>query len=771
MTALVRILTTSTLDSSPAILLIAPDGSKILVNCGEGNQRAFLNNSQRLSTVHTVCLTHLAPEAIGGLPGTILTSADAVASSTADKALRKAGSIPDGKPVDPNDRLPSLVVVGPQGTRSFFKSLRHFMYREQFHIRFHEGEVEGLAPRKRERPFAKSKKGKDVPAELAFAFSIQSLAFSESSDSPPDVPPAGKRPRTESHRHSTQHMSYIFSTNPLPGKFLPDKAAALGIPKGPLYAQLKSGKTVTFTVSGTEHTVESSQVMAPGSPGVAVAVLWYPSRSIAEQLVRSEALHKILNSEDTHLDIVIHVAPRDLFVEFGPTYWEEQGWHVQEGHLPEHVFVESGDGFSRGHGGSPFRSAALGAKTRSLLCPEVYARPEPGRHLEPLRLDVRFHVGCPMMEYTLVPRSKRGFGTSYVVQTDEEQEIEASQVVHSTGALELATQIRNNVKSSSVVDTSEGELIFTGTGSALPCKHRNVSGIYLKQPDGRSMLLDVGEGTIGQLLRAHGSNKSPRTILENIKVVWLSHPHADHHLGLLTLLHLRQASDQIVLIAPLPILRFLEEYAAAVDPSIADSYVWIDCRDLKQGSIKYQEQIEKALGITSCHTVPVTHCSHAFAVILQGTAFGTVVYSGDCRPSSSLAAAAEGADLLIHEATFEDGMEAEAVLKRHSTVGEALTVAAQMKARCVVLTHFSQRYPKIPPTAKHEGDRPIVFAFDYMRLTPQSLQLAAQLTPAVRLLYPVDTAEDAPTESSQVAAAAMSIPGFFADSTLVNSHR
>ena len=35
--------------------------------------------------------------------------------------------------------------------------------------------------------------------------------------------------------------------------------------------------------------------------------------------------------------------------------------------------------------------------------------------------------------------------------------------------------------------------------------------------------------------------------------------------------------------------------------------------------------------------------------------------------------------------------------KRHSTVTEALTVAEQMGAFCTVLTHFSQRYPRLPP--------------------------------------------------------------------------
>ena len=51
-------------------------------------------------------------------------------------------------------------------------------------------------------------------------------------------------------------------------------------------------------------------------------------------------------------------------------------------------------------------------------------------------------------------------------------------------------------------DKDAGCLIFTGTGSAIPCKHRNVTGIYLGMNDGSGMLLDVGEGTLGQLIRS-----------------------------------------------------------------------------------------------------------------------------------------------------------------------------------------------------------------------------------------------------------------------------
>ena len=55
--------------------------------------------------------------------------------------------------------------------------------------------------------------------------------------------------------------------------------------------------------------------------------------------------------------------------------------------------------------------------------------------------------------------------------------------------------------------------------------------------------------------------------------------------------------------------------------------------------------------------------------------------------------AGANADLLIHEATFEAALHAEAVAKAHCTLAEAFAVARDMRARTALFTHFSQRYP------------------------------------------------------------------------------
>jgi ribonuclease Z len=82
-----------------------------------------------------------------------------------------------------------------------------------------------------------------------------------------------------------------------------------------------------------------------------------------------------------------------------------------------------------------------------------------------------------------------------------------------------------------------------------------------------------------------------------------------------------------------------------------------------------------------------------------------VVYSGDTRPCSELVADGAGADLLIHEATHSDDMIDKARSDRHSTVGEAIDISVQMRAKYTILTHFSSRFEKMVPDVRAYGSR------------------------------------------------------------------
>lgn len=106
--------------------------------------------------------------------------------------------------------------------------------------------------------------------------------------------------------------------------------------------------------------------------------------------------------------------------------------------------------------------------------------------------------------------------------------------------------------------------------------------------------------------------------------------------------------------------------------------------------------MRKATSLSNLVTTPVSHCYGAQAVSLTFPNGFKFSYSGDCRPSNKFAIIGKGSTVLLHEATFDDELIGDAEAKKHSTTSEAIGVGMAMGARRLILTHFSQRYQKIP---------------------------------------------------------------------------
>ncbi len=95
--------------------------------------------------------------------------------------------------------------------------------------------------------------------------------------------------------------------------------------------------------------------------------------------------------------------------------------------------------------------------------------------------------------------------------------------------------------------------------------------------------------------------------------------------------------------------------------------------------------------------VPTPHCFDSHAIILKlyedvasKQHFKKIMYTGDTRPDRTIIERGQGADVLIHECTYEPNRESLAKSRMHSTFNEALRVAMLMEAKNLVLTHFSQ---------------------------------------------------------------------------------
>ena len=97
--------------------------------------------------------------------------------------------------------------------------------------------------------------------------------------------------------------------------------------------------------------------------------------------------------------------------------------------------------------------------------------------------------------------------------------------------------------------------------------------------------------------------------------------------------------------------------------------------------------------------VEVDHCPQSYACLLMSREHGNIMYSGDTLPCQNLINYGQGVRVMIHEATLGDGMEEDAIVKKHTTTSQAIRIAQKCNAWRTILTHFSPRYQKIAETS------------------------------------------------------------------------
>jgi len=271
---------------------------------------------------------------------------------------------------------------------------------------------------------------------------------------------------------------------------------------------------------------------------------------------------------------------------------------------------------------------------------------------------------------------------------------------------------------------------FLGTSAARPTVERNVSGLAIHR-EGETLLFECGEGTQRQMMR-YGVSFA-------LSEIFFTHFHADHFLGVIGLIRtlgLQGRPEPLFLYGPKGAKKVL---STAMQLGVERVSFPIEITEVKAGDtlksaaardgydihafptehgggpsigyvLKEHERrgrfdVEKAraLGIpegplwgklTKGEAVQLSNGQTVRPSDVVGAARPgrLVAFTGDTRPCAATVDAAQGADLLIHEATFGEEERERARDTGHSTAKEAAQIALASNAKRLLLSHVSARY-------------------------------------------------------------------------------
>lgn len=737
------------------------DSGRYLFECGDGTQRVCTELGTKLSRLRSIYLSSLSAPSIGGLFGLMLTVADA------------------GKE--------RVSIAAPGGLPSLFNSARSFCYRPSLVHTFHQ-------------------------VNLQSPQSSLPITVTDDENVTIEAVPINSRRNVQIETAFGLHFDavcYICRLRDIRGKFDPQRAQALGVKKGRLFGLLQKGQNVTID-DGT--VVKSTDVVSPSTPGPLVFVIACPSQHHIPSLTSAHALQPAALDLFTQSDknpkrtcVFFHLAPRDVLCNPDYRSWCDQ-FEKDVNHIalhpsmstPKATYLSQGEDIAKLHftvdkkifplpenvlgSGADYVQDTVREGILNLEQPPKEAVSSDGAmsRFEKKETDSIFSVAdfkwtgnwieaeCKM-RFNLAPASSIGLETSFVrdrfVKWAGDPEFLRWRDVVPEGSSE-PEPAGEDLKTPHCISTmSAGKTVirFLGTGAAIPGKHRNVSGIMVDLFERGSILLDCGEGTWGQMVRLMGLDRAQRAVA-SLRVIFISHMHADHHLGLLSILYWRSKAiherrelgqgPQLVLIGPSQLQDWLHAFEAAAQVPLVNelrtenrTFRFFNAMSLTDPQTVESRLFNDTFGLeVGC--VEVIHCPYSYGVIIKDCVHGwKMVYSGDTRPCPKLAEAGKGATLAIHEATLEDEMSEEAKEKLHCTVGEALKVCSEdMGAWRTILTHFSQRYPRIPclkdETVKLMYKSRAAIAVDFMCVDFTDLVQLPRIVQAMKATFPDEKVEE-----------------------------
>ncbi|GAB6898422.1 ribonuclease Z [Kineosporia succinea] len=265
---------------------------------------------------------------------------------------------------------------------------------------------------------------------------------------------------------------------------------------------------------------------------------------------------------------------------------------------------------------------------------------------------------------------------------------------------------------------SRREVVTLGTSCQIPTRERNHVATYLRLGD-LGVLVDCGEGTQRQVVRA-GLRTS------QIDALFLTHEHGDHTYGVPGLLNRRRVEDvpgPLPVAAPAEAIERLSLLTSFATNGPEPLHEWIpaghgEVLRLRSWTVRSAPLRHRVPTVGYRFTeddsrtlIPAVAAEHGVtgpdlgrlqrgetvrgvsladvSVPRPGQRVAVIMDTAVCDGALELA---QGCDLLVSEATYNDDQVALAETNGHLTARQAAELAVAAGVRRLVLTHFSSRY-------------------------------------------------------------------------------
>ncbi|KAJ7316154.1 hypothetical protein JRQ81_002316 [Phrynocephalus forsythii] len=710
-TCYVQVVAAGTRDAGAAVYVFS-EYNRYLFNCGEGVQRLMQEHKLKVSRLDNIFITRMNWANVGGLSGMIIT-------------LKESG-------------VPKCVLSGPPQLQNYLEAVKKFSgslkgidlvvkphsdseYRDETMAVYQVPLVAGKTPTDEPSlqpdsapPVAEGEK-KPVSRPKSPPVKQQPLKSNSGKESPPE---------TDCPRDPSLVIAYICKLHPKKGEFLVLKARDLGLPVGtaaiaPIIEAVKDGKSIMF--EGREILPE--EICTPVDPEAVFLVVECPHEGFVDAVCENATLKGYQEGkQEKPVVLIIHITPEFILRDSRYKQW-------MESFGPETQHLILNENCQSVH---CFRSYKIQTQL-NLIHPEIFPLLTNYQSKEEEAVfNVPVTRGECLLKYQLRPKPE--WQRSAVTACSSAEFV--AEALQLPDFEDCVQKCKASLPAKTNPSGSAGcypEVIFLGTGSAIPMKTRNVSSTLINVSATQSLILDCGEGTFGQLCRHYGDEIDK--VLCNIDAIFVSHIHADHHTGLLNILLQRHRAfmtlgkpySPVLLVAPTVLMSWLKQY----------NY---NCQEiLGHFNQRRKYRLLKCCGI-QFQTCDVRHCRNAFGCAIVHKSGWKIVFSGDTMPCNALIEMGKNASLLIHEATLEDGLEDEAVEKTHSTTSQAIKVGMEMNAEFIMLNHFSQRYAKIP-LFSDDFSKKVGIAFDHMRVNFDDIAAIPKLLLPLKALFADDIGE------------------------------